>query len=52
MNIEIRKSFSKDADKLPHAFKRQLAVVINEIENASQPSHLDNCKKLTGYKTA
>lgn len=52
MNIEIRKSFIKDADKLPAAFKRHLAVIINEIEKASQPSQLDNCKKLTGYKIA
>ncbi len=51
MNIEIRKSFTKDADKLPAVYKRQLAVIINEIEIASQPSQLDNCKKLTGYKT-
>jgi mRNA interferase RelE/StbE len=52
MNIEIRKSFTKDADKLPVAFRRQLATIITEIEKSSQPSQLDNCKKLTGYKTA
>ena len=52
MNIEIRKSFTKDADKLPAAFKHQLVVIINKIEKASNPSQLDNCKKLTGYKTA
>ena len=52
MNIEIRKSFTKDADKLPVVCKHQLASIINEIEKASQPTQLDNCKKLTGYKTA
>lgn len=52
MNIEIRRSFTKDADKMPAAYKRQLAVIINEIEKASHPSQLHNCKKLTGYKTA
>jgi len=52
MKIEIRKSFTKDADKLPAAFKRQLALIITEMEQASQPSQLDNCKKLTGYKNA
>jgi hypothetical protein len=48
MNIKIRKAFTKDADKLPAAFKRHLAVIINEIEKASQPSQLDNCKKING----
>ncbi|MBL7731753.1 MAG: hypothetical protein JNM88_11295 [Chitinophagaceae bacterium] len=52
MNIEIRKSFVKDADKLPAAFQLQLAAIIQEIENTSHPSRLDNCKKLTGHKTA
>ncbi len=52
MNIEIRKSFVKDADKLPALFQRQLAAIINQLEKSSQPSQLENCKKLTGYKTA
>ena len=52
MNIEIRKSFTKDADKLPAPFKKQLSLIIGNIEKASQPSQLDNCKKLTGFKTA
>ncbi len=52
MNIEIRKSFTKDADKLPAPFKKQLFLIISSIEKASQPSQLDNCKKLTGFKTA
>ncbi len=28
MNIEIRKSFTKDADKLPAAYKRQLLSLL------------------------
>ena len=52
MNIEIRKSFTKDADKLPAPFQLQLTIIIGSIEKATQPSHLENCKKLTGFKTA
>jgi mRNA interferase RelE/StbE len=52
MNIEIRKSFTKDADKLPAPFKRQLATIVDAIEKAGQPNQLPDCKKLTGYKTA
>ena len=37
MNIEIRKSFTKDADKLHAAFQRQLSVIISSIEK-SQPT--------------
>ena len=52
MNIEIRKSFTKDADKLPAPFQRQLTIIIGSIEKVNQPSQLENCKKLTGFKTA
>ena len=52
MKIEIRKSFTKDADKLPAPFQRQLSIIVNEISKAHQPSQLDNCKKLTGFRTA
>ena len=52
MNIQIRKLFTKDADKLPATFQRQLAIIIGTLESTSQPLQLDNCKKLTGYKTA
>jgi mRNA-degrading endonuclease RelE of RelBE toxin-antitoxin system len=48
MNIEIRRSFVKDADSLPAPFQRQLAVIIKQLEKASQPSQLENCKKLRG----
>ncbi len=52
MKIEIRKSFEKDADKLPAPFQRQLALIISQMEKAVQPSELDNCKKLSGFKNA
>lgn len=52
MKIEIRKSFTKDADKLPAPFQRQLANIIDTINKADQPNQLHDCKKLTGNKTA
>ena len=52
MKIDIRKSFTKDAGKLPAPFQRHLAGIIHAMENASQPAQLSDCKKLTGYKTA
>ena len=52
MKIEIRKSFTKDADKLPSAFQRQLSVIIENIRKTEQPNQLQDCKKLTGFKTA
>jgi mRNA-degrading endonuclease RelE of RelBE toxin-antitoxin system len=38
MNIEIRKSFTKDADKLAAPFRQRLAGIISEMEKASRPS--------------
>ena len=52
MKIDIRRYFVKDADKMPSAYQHQLAIIIEAMEKASQPSQLNNCKKLTGYKTA
>lgn len=52
MKIDIRRSFVKDADKMPSAYQHQLAIIIEAMEKASQPSQLNNCKNLTGYKTA
>ena len=52
MKIEIRKSFTKDADKLPAPFRQHLSGIIDAMKKASQPSQLADCKKLTGYKTA
>ena len=52
MNIEIRNSFTKDADKLPGIFKNQLARIIEQINNADKISEVSACKKLKGFKTA
>ena len=52
MNIEIRKSFEKDAAKLPAAIQVQLAQIIENIIAANKLSELASCKKLTGFKNA
>ena len=52
MKMEIRQSFTKDADKLPNPFQQQLAAIIETIEKVGHPKELPHCKKLTGYKTA
>jgi len=38
MKIEIRKSFTKDADKLPAPIQRQLSNIINTIEKTDHPN--------------
>jgi mRNA interferase RelE/StbE len=48
MKIEIRTSFTKDADKLPLPFRQRLAEIIESIGKARHPSQLSGCKKLTG----
>lgn len=52
MIIEIRKSFTKDAEKLPVPFQRQLALILDKMLKTGNPLQLANCKKLAGYKTA
>lgn len=52
MKIDIRRSFVKDADKMPSAYQQQLAIIIAEIEKASRPAQLNHCKKLSGFKAA
>ena len=52
MKTEIRKSFVKDADKLPAPFQGRLAIIINSIEKSTAVSELKDCKKMTGHKTA
>lgn len=52
MNIEIRKSFEKDATKLSGDSKLQLSKVIENITAAKKLSELSSCKKLTGSKNA
>jgi mRNA interferase RelE/StbE len=50
MKIEIRKSFEKDADKIPASIQQRLAQVINQISKAKRISDMNSCKKLSGYK--
>jgi mRNA interferase RelE/StbE len=52
MKVAIRKSFIKDADKLPPGIQHSIAEIIDQINSARQISQLTNCKKLKGYKTA
>ena len=52
MIIDIRKSFVKDADKLPAIYQKQLALIIEHIEGSNKIQELPSCKKLKGHKTA
>ncbi|HKO81449.1 MAG TPA: hypothetical protein VJU78_13685 [Chitinophagaceae bacterium] len=52
MIIEIRKSFEKDALKLPAPVQVQLASVLQQIISAKKLSDLSSCKKLIGFKNA
>jgi mRNA interferase RelE/StbE len=52
MNIDIRRSFTKDADKLPAGIKQQLVLVITQLLQAKQLNEIKDCKKLKGAKTA
>jgi mRNA interferase RelE/StbE len=52
VNVEIRKSFEKDAEKLPPFSKPVLERIIQNIIIAKKLSELPSCKKLTGFKTA
>lgn len=50
MKIEIRRSFEKDAVKLPAIIQVQLANAIQQITTAKKLSELSSCKKLIGFK--
>jgi len=52
MNVEVRKLFVKDAERLPAEIQHELYAVIKEIEKADRLTQLGNCKKLKGFKTA
>lgn len=52
MNIEIRKSFEKDALKLPASAQVQLLKAIESLARVEKLSELASCKKLTGFKNA
>jgi mRNA interferase RelE/StbE len=52
LNINIRKSFEKDALKLPPYIQTELVEVIEKIISAKKLSELSSCKKLIGFKNA
>lgn len=52
MNIEIRKSFEKDTQKLPASAQVQLRKVLEGLSRAEKLSELGSCKKLAGFKNA
>lgn len=52
MNVAIRKTFEKDALKLPHMAQHKLTGIIAELHAAKKLSEINNCKKLSGYKNA
>jgi mRNA interferase RelE/StbE len=52
VNIEIRKSFEKDALKLPASAQVQLGKVIEALSWVEKLSELTSCKKLSGFKNA
>lgn len=52
MNIEIRRSFEKDALKLPSSAQFQLSKVIESLSQIEKLSELTSCKKLSGFKNA
>ncbi|MCX6207003.1 MAG: type II toxin-antitoxin system RelE/ParE family toxin [Bacteroidetes bacterium] len=52
MNIEIRRSFEKDALKLPVTAQTLLGKVLDNLSRVEKLSELTSCKKLTGFKNA
>jgi mRNA interferase RelE/StbE len=52
VNIDIRKSFEKDAAKLSARIQQQAATVIGQIIKAKKLSDIPSCKKLKGFKNA
>jgi mRNA interferase RelE/StbE len=52
VNIEIRKSFEKDASKLPPSTQTQLSTLIEGLAKIKKLSELTSCKKLAGFKNA
>ena len=52
MNIDIRKTFTKDADKLPANIQQQLSLIITNLQQAKQLTQIKDCKKIKSSKTA
>ena len=52
MQIEIRKSFSRDAKKCTQPVKEAIAKAIGEMANAESLAELNNLKAMKGGKAA
>jgi mRNA interferase RelE/StbE len=52
MKFIIKRSFEKDALKLPASVQKDIAQIIAGVQKAQTLSEIPNCKKLSGYKTA
>ena len=52
MNIEIRRSFEKDALRLPAVAQTQLSKMVDKLTQVEKISELTSCKKLSGFKNA
>ncbi|WP_257668214.1 hypothetical protein [Parapedobacter tibetensis] len=52
MQIEIRKSFSRDVKKCTQTVKEAIAKAIREMTNAESLTELNNVKAMKGGKTA
>jgi len=52
MKVEIRRIFTKDAEKLPATIQQQLVLIISNLEQTKQLARIKNCKKIKGSKTA
>lgn len=50
MNIEVKKTFIKDFQKLPKSAQSQIADFLQEFEQAPSIRELSNIKKLVGFK--
>ncbi|MCY7422991.1 MAG: type II toxin-antitoxin system RelE/ParE family toxin [Chitinophagaceae bacterium] len=51
MKVEIRRSFKKAVKKLPPRVQPEVAEIISNIENPKNLREINNCKKMTGFKT-
>jgi mRNA interferase RelE/StbE len=52
VRLAIRKSFKKDAEKLPASTKILLINIIEKIESADKLANITSCKKIKGSTNA
>jgi len=52
MNFTIRRTFTKDANKLPANIQWQLSLIITSLQQAKQLTQIKDCKKIKGSKAA